>query len=79
MEISCLAKSGEMWNQLTGENKSHIVVAYTTGIEHCFIKLMPLLTLRSELSSSSKEDKRLYEEEIKVINELLGMILVNGK
>ena len=75
MEISCLSQesnksAGEMWNQLTGETKFIIVVAYTAGIQHCFIELVPLLTVRSDQAPPSNEDKRLWEEEMKVINKL---------
>ncbi|MBA7548969.1 hypothetical protein ES705_41437 [subsurface metagenome] len=70
VEISCLSSAGETWNQLTSKTKIITVVAYTAGIQHCFIKLVPLLTLRSEQEPPSNEDKRLWEEEMKVINEL---------
>jgi len=46
------------------------VLLYTAGIEHCFIELMPLLTLRAEQAPPSNEDRRLLEEEMKVIKEL---------
>ena len=75
VEISCFSQesnksAGEWWNQLTGETKFIIVVVYTAGIQHCFIELMPLLTLRAEQAPPSNEDKKLWEEEMKVINEL---------
>ena len=75
VEISCLAQesnksAGERWNQLTGETKFYIVVSYTAGIQHCFIKLIPLLTLRAEQAPPSNEYKKLWEEEMKVINKL---------
>lgn len=75
VEISCLSQesnksAGERWNQLTGETKFYIVVLYTAGIEHCFIKLMPFLTLRAEQAPPSNENKKLMEEEMKVIKEL---------
>ena len=75
VEISCLSQEsnespGEAWNRYTGETKGIVVVAYTAGIAHAFIKLVPLLTVRSEQAPISNEDRMLWEEEMKVINEL---------
>lgn len=75
MEISCLSQesnksAGEMWNQLTSETKFLIVVAYTAGIEHCFVELMPFLLLRAEEAPPSNEELRRLEEEMKAIKEL---------